>query len=265
MATRLTHAISLAALVGALAVSAAEAQYRRDLASAAAVKASPALPPTSTFPVQLVLDDDQAESTFGVVDGGGDARQFLWLNAFSPVTGFQLQQIWVLFPAGQGIAPGDPIELVVYFDNDADPSTGATLVTVQAETVQFANGNDFSIYDLDTPVLVPSGTDVLIGVVNRFTSASVPSTTEPAALDTTASQGRSWVAVWTGDPPSPPTLPADSLNALIDDIRQGGGNFMIRAFGNDDAALFAVPALDGVGLAALALILAAFACWFVRR
>ncbi len=86
----------------------------------------PPLPPTSTFPVQLVLDDDTADGSFGVATQ--TARQFLWFNRFSPAAGFHLEEVWVLFPSGANMAAGGAVQIAIYEDPDGDPTNGATLL-----------------------------------------------------------------------------------------------------------------------------------------
>ena len=49
-------------------------------------------------------------------------------------------------------------------------------------------------------------------------------------MDTTASQGRSWLAVWTSDPADPPVLPADSIYQTIDGFEVVRTHFYRREF-----------------------------------
>ena len=221
--------------------------------------AQPPPPPSSSYPLQLVLDDNSDEGAFGFTSGQS-AQQFMWFNRFSvPVGGYELQQIWVLFPSGPAITVGAPVELAVYIDSDTDPSNGAGLVASFNATVHAADDVNFSIYTLPQPVLLAYPATVLVGVIPRFIVTGSTPPTNPAAVDTTSSQGRSWIAVWSGDPPDPPTLPPDVLIARLDDgLQPGGGNWMIRAFGAP-LATTAVPALDAPLLAMLALLLVLFA------
>ncbi len=77
--------------------------------------------------------------------------------------------------------------------------------------------------------------------------AGVPASTNPAAIDTTSPQGRSWYATWIADPPDPPALPSDDVTALIDPFV--AGNWMIRAGGLVEAA--GIPSQTPVGIAIL--------------
>jgi hypothetical protein len=193
------------------------------------LQALPPLPDPGVFPVQLVLDDDSAEGVFGFF--GTTARQFLCFNQFANPGPFTLEEIWVLFPSNENVPLGGDVQLVVYLDADGDPSNGANLLATYDETIQATDGNTFSVYPLSPPLEVDAAGDVLIGVINRFFKTGVTSPpTQPAALDTTMSQNRSWFALWDGDPPDPPQL----ATADVVDVLDGAvsGNFMIRGFGS---------------------------------
>lgn len=226
--------------------------------------AAPPLPPLGQFPVQLVLDDDMAENSTGVL-GGGAAKQFLWFNRFASPGQFRLEQVWVLFPPGPNMAVGASVQLAIYHDPDGNPANGANLLATFNETIQVLDGVTFSIYDLAPAVTVPSGGDVLIGVVDRFVVSGVTTATFPAAVDTTLSQQRSWIVAWIADPPASPTLPSDGSMFLLDDLLPSiAGNWMIRGFGSRPPNLD-IPVLDSSGLIALALLLAAGGLLGLRR
>jgi hypothetical protein len=227
-----------------------------------ATSAVPPLPDPEVFPVQFVLDDDGAEGAIGVTSGQF-AQQFLWFNRFTTPEPMQLEEVWVLFPAASGVAVGDAVEIVVFGDVDANPANGATLRLSLPTTVQAVDGNTFSIYPLGAPLSF-SGGDVLIGVVPRFITSGVTPPTTPAAIDTTSDNASSWIAVWNADPPSPVTLPADNQTILIGTAVPGGGNWMIRGFGND-ASVLEIPTLGVAGLVALAMLLGAVSVLVVRR
>jgi len=216
-------------------------------------------PPLPPYPIQLIVDDDTPEGVFGV--GAQTAQQFLWFNRFANPGPFRLDEIWVLFPAGAGTAVGDEVQLAVYLDPDGDPSNGADLLTTVTESVQAVDGSTFSVYPLGSPLTIVTSGDILIGVVDRFVESGVTPPTAPASMDTTASQGRSWLAVWTGDPPDPPLLPPDGVITPIDTFQPG--NWMIRGFGSR-AQPPAVPVVDGRGILLLVLLLSA-AGWVVVR
>jgi hypothetical protein len=227
-------------------------------------QALPPVPPDYTL--QLMIDDDSSESDLGVVTSNGAGKQFLWFNQFA-TTGFpiQIEEIWVLFPPGDNISVGNQVQLVVFSDPDLDPSNGATFIAGYDVTIQVVDGVTFSVYEIDPPLQIDTEGDVLVGVVNRFVTSGVTSTTQPAAIDTTASQGRSWLAIWNSDPPDPPTLPADGLNDLVD--RFEPGNWMIRAFGEatQPQPLPAIPTMGRAGLVVLVVLLAVAGAIFIRR
>jgi hypothetical protein len=254
------------ALAAAGAIPAAAVEPTCELRAAGPVEeALPPLPPTSELPVQLVLDDDTLEAAFGI-QGGGFARQFLWFNRFaSPGGPFRLTEVWVLFPSGAEVPVGATIQIVVYHDPDSDPTNGADLLAAFDDTIQAADNNVFSIYPIDSPILVPGGGDVLIGVVPRYLGSGMTPPTAPASLDLTATAGRSWFGVWSGDPPDPPELPTDFLMAVIDDFTPpAAGNWMIRGFGVPPSVV-EIPALAPAALAALAVLLALAGAVALRR
>ncbi len=213
--------------------------------------------------VDLILDDGSREADIGF--GAAQAFQFMWLNQFSrpPSLAIDLQEIQVLFPPGPDMAAGNEVQLVVYFDADGDPSAGAELLLQFTDEIQAVDGATFSVYQLDPPVRVTEPGDVLIGVVNRWVESGVSPPSRPAALDTTASQGRSWVALWNLDPPLPdPDLPPDLFLDTIDFLEPG--NWMIRGYATR-APIVDVPALGPAGLAMLAVVLALAGGWLLRR
>jgi hypothetical protein len=263
-----TFQVLAAALLAALAQAAGAAAAPGDLDVRFELRPVPdlagPLPALGTFPIQLVLDDGSAEGTVGVSDANG-AREFLWFNRFAwPGEPFDLEEVHVLFPPGVNMTVGDAVQLAVYHDPDGDPSNGADLLATFGETIQAIDGVTFSVYPLAPAVTFTDPGDVLIGVVPRFIAPGDPPT-GPASVDTTASQQRSWIAIWTSDPPDPPELPPDLIIDLIDNIAPAAaGNWMIRGFGGPAPAVV-IPALDGSGLALLALALAAAGFVALRR
>ncbi len=210
-------------------------------------------PPPRVTPIDLEIDDGSWEGTFGV--GAATAQQFLWFNQFSRATDqpFRLEEIQVLFPPGTHMNPGNPVQLVVYVDPDRDPTNGAQLLATYDEAIQSVDGSTFSVYPLDPPVEILAGGDIYLGVVSRFVETGVTSPTSPAAIDSTTSTERSWVAVWTGDPPTVPNLPPDLFLDTVDAFVPG--NWLIRGYGQR-LAVVEIPALDAWGLGILGLLLA---------
>lgn len=243
-------------VVAGLAVAGHAERVRSTPLELEGVDLQPPLPDTATFPEQLVLDDNSAEVAVGVF--GATSRQFLWFNRFT-AGNVELSEIWVFFPSGQGVTAGDDVQIVLYQDGDGDPANGADLLLAFDTTVQVANGTDFSIYPI-APTQVNG--DALVGVIPRFIQSGVTPPVSPAALDTSASQGRSYLAFWLADPPVMPTLPTDDDTVLVDDLVVGGGNWTIRAFGN---SVSDIPVATPAGLAILSLLLAAGAILVLQQ
>jgi len=227
------------------------------------VRADPPLPDLGALPFQLVIDDGVAEGVFGF--SGANARQFLWLNRFANPGRFSLEEIWVLIPSGTNASVGEALQLVVYLDPDGDPANGAQLLGTYDVTIQAVDGATFSIFPLSPRIAIADGGDILIGAVNRYFQTGVdPPPTQPAALDTTASQNRSYFALWAGDAPDPPDL----ASATVVDVLDGAvtGNFLIRGFGTQlPVPLEDAPALGGAGLALLAALLGLAGAVLLRR
>ena len=195
------------------------------------------------IPTQLLLDDGSWESTVTF-----PGQQFLWFNQFDlDRFAFELEEVLVLFPSGAGVSVGDAVQIAVWHDPDDDPTNGADLITTIDTTVQSVNGTTFSVYPLATPPVTPFGGNILVGVINRYVVGGMPAATSPAAIDTTSSQGRSWYATWTTDPPDPPTLPSDDDTAPIDQFLPG--NWMIRA--NGQLIGRSIPSQTPTGIALL--------------
>jgi hypothetical protein len=114
-------------------------------------------------------------------------------------------------------------------DGDGDPGTGAQFLYDQTVTVQYNDNVTWNIYTLASPVQLNGPGDVLVGVVNRSGASGVLD--YPASIDTDASQQRSWVGIYSaGNPPEPPTLPADAGWGTIDSMGFAG-NWTLRASG----------------------------------
>lgn len=187
---------------------------------------------TPQGPVNLQVDDGAAEDSIGLTDGG----QFIWMNRFTPAAAdfpFELEQISILWPSGQ-MAAGSAVELVVYQDTDGDGDPNdAQLMKTYNVTIQNVNGTTWDNYTLPETVLLGGPGDVLIGAINRWNTGAVE---YPANIDQTASQGRSWVGIWTTYPPEPPVLPPDSDFGTIDSMGLAG-NWLIRASGSTAAGV----------------------------
>ncbi len=179
-----------------------------------------------TGPVELELDDGSPETSIGI----GGTWEFVFVNRFTPDPSFfplNITEVSVFFPSFGLVNVGDNMELVLYENTSGnfDPANGANFLASFPVTVQSLD--QWDSFTLPYPVTFYGPGDVIVGVV----ALEVPGTSYwPAALDTTASQQRSWAGWWlTAPPPEPPLLPPDDTWMLIDDFM--AGNWLIRASG----------------------------------
>jgi hypothetical protein len=187
---------------------------------------------------KLKLDDGKADFVVALTDATASRTfQVVVLNRFTPTSNrlpFQLDIVQILFPktcqAGDtGLRAGMPFEALVYLDpsGSGDPAN-AMLAARQPFEVQ-PSDTEFQRIRLDTPVTVTSG-DVWVGYTNTFT-ATDSRLIYHAALDTSSSQGRSWIfyngvgSNFDGD-----VLVNAQFRRLIDE-EGAPGNWMIRAKG----------------------------------
>ncbi len=180
--------------------------------------------------VELIVDDGTRENGIGI----GGTLEFLWLNRFTPDPDsfpFNLDQVQIYFTAEDMVNIGDEIRIVVYENvtANADPAVGSNFLYSYDTTVQ-ALGT-WNLFDLPEPVELNGPGDVLVGLIGL----EVPGSSYwPAAIDQTATQGRSWAGWWTSSPPPvPPTLPPTEDWTLIDAYFPG--NWMVRGMGSSAA------------------------------
>ncbi len=180
--------------------------------------------------VELILDDGSRENGVGI----GGTKEFIWVNRFTPPADafpFNLDQVQIYFTADDMVAVGHDIRIVVYENiaGNSDPAVGSNFLYSFDTTVQ-ALGT-WNMFDLPEPVELNGPGDVIVGVIGL----EVPGTSYwPAALDETATQGRSWAGWWVATPPPvPPTLPPDEDWTLIDAYFPG--NWMVRGMGSSAA------------------------------
>jgi subtilisin-like proprotein convertase family protein len=218
------------------AAAAASAPTGAGSSVALTLESTPARGPTAAAPaplspdepVELILDDGTHENNIGI----GGNWEMIFVNHFSPDAGifpFDLNEIQIYFDGGTVVA-GDDIILVVYQDADGDPSNGAEWLASYPTTVQAVD--TWNSFTLSTPVTFAAPTDVLIGAI----ALELPGVSYyPAAIDTTASQMRSWAGWWSvSPPPDPPTLPPDDTWMLIDGYLPG--NWLVRGYGEYEPA-----------------------------
>ncbi len=179
-------------------------------------------------PVSLVLDDGSRENALGLTAGG----QFVWLNRFTPTEyPIALDTIDVLFGADVGVSVGELFDVYLYADTDGDgdPGTGATYIGGSTgNAVAAVDDVTWTTVTLSPALDFAGPGDVIVALVNR--TAGVAAGAFPAALDQTASQGRSWIGIYSATPGNPPTLPADAAWGIVDSFGFAG-NWMVRASG----------------------------------
>ncbi len=140
---------------------------------------------------------------------------------------YRVESVRVLWPNGEDVVVGDTADVYLYTDTDGDhsPATGAVFRTaLENVTAQFVDGVTFSEYELPEDLEVEGCPDLVVALVNTGMTGDA----YPAALDTTAPQGRSWAGLYDGPVPRPPPLPAP-IFGQIGELAPGDGNFTIRA------------------------------------
>src|SRR5436190_3996308 len=196
-------------------------------------------------PVNFQLDDNSAEDSIGWNYVNSDrSSAAIWLNRFTPTTPYYpitLENISILWP-GSGAGPllGREIRLLVYVDVDAnnDPSN-AVLVYQSVQTIQIANWVEWQTYSVNVPISLPG--DIYIGFESKYGETAPSPRTYPAALDTTTTQARSWIAAKnTGDVPDINNLGQNDTLDLIDYFGYAG-NWMVRASGHDALVFTPTP------------------------
>jgi hypothetical protein len=176
--------------------------------------------------IELVLDDGSVETAIGI----GGTWEFIYLNRFTPDGAdfpFYIEEVSVYFPSFGAVQVGDEMILALYENTSGNPDPAVDSNYLASFPVTVQELNTWNSYMLPTPIYYFGPGDVLVGVV----ALETPGTSYwPAALDTTASQQRSWAGWWLDSPPpDPPLLPPDDTWMMIDVFM--AGNWMIRGSG----------------------------------
>ena len=182
-----------------------------------------AQPAASKEVVELILDDGSAEDAIGLTNGG----EFLWVNRFTPDPDqfpFTLNRVETWWLAN--VNATDKMRIIIYQNTTGatDPASGAEFLYQQDVTATASE--TWVSYDLDEPVVFEGPGDVIIGLVNLETRTGI----YPATIDENSAKGRSWIGIYSGNVPNPPTLPPDYM---WDELTAVGfpGNFVIRGYG----------------------------------
>ena len=190
-------------------------------------------------PITFQLDDGSSENSIGFGTASSESAA-LWLNRFTPPAGsypLTLNSVQIYWPTSpQGPLTGLPVKILVYYDADgnADPSNAVKLSETDGT---IAGENQFQTYPISANVAGPGG-DLYIGFEDFWAEPGYTPKLYPAAIDTTATQDRSWViAMGSGAAPDRDNLANNDQMGTIDDLSGGAltGNWMIRASGDTGA------------------------------
>jgi hypothetical protein len=176
----------------------------RMLRAGATVHSHPApwspMAPDGSFTFQA--DDGSYENGIAWTDAGGTTQNTsLWLNRYAATAAMTIDTVSIEWPgatAADGDVTGKSVNLVAYFDADADgdPSNATRLGSNTPITI---NGPDaFETYP--TNFVVPAAGDVYLGFVDSFAAGGTTPPLYSAALDTAGDPNVGWVAAMsTGD------------------------------------------------------------------
>jgi len=258
-----------AALALAPAAFAAEPMALRP--NPAAVGGGPADGPTGG-PV-FILDDGTYENSIGLTNQVTN-NSAVFLNRFTPATYPEtIDIVQILWPTSTDALRnlvGDTVTILIYTDTDGDGNAANAVLSYQESfVIGIQDGTTFENYDLTgNPTFAGPG-DLYIGYRDDWNLGGATAANFPAALDQTASQGRSWVAgnTATGVDVDINNLGANTLIGIVDNFGLPG-NWMIRAVGGVvyvPPVTQEIPTASTLGLAALALLLAGAAFVAFRR
>lgn len=186
-------------------------------------------------PVNYVLDDGSADNTIGL-NTGPTANQFLWFNRFQvdptdlPLRVDQVQVFWSNLGANPPVV-GNAFSIHIYSDADNNPANGSTHVISQAVNIGVVV-SAFDVHNITAAPAIPSGVNLLVGLVDRWVTTGVSPMQFPAAIDQTDPDNvRSWVGSDTsGTMANPPVMPTNGLFNTIDSFGALlAGDWMIRA------------------------------------
>lgn len=170
----------------------------------------------------LVLDDGTAE--YGIARG---ENHMLCLNRFTPETeGYLLAEVAFQLYMALDTPPAVSCDVFVWGDDNSDPADGATLLA-SVRNITSSPASQWTTVQLDSPVWIESGRDILLGI---FLPHNYFSFNSSFSLDTDTPQHRSYLAAFAdGSFADNPTLPLDSPAYPLEPVDTIiSGNFLIR-------------------------------------
>ena len=185
-----------------------------------------AQPVASKEVVELIVDDGSVDDAIGI----GGAHPFIYVNRFTPTAEqypFTLNRVDAYWWPDGGVAAGQAFRIIIYKNTSGNDNPAIGGEFVYQQDIIANDINAWESYELDEPITFEGPGDVIIGLAALHLPGS---SYWPAAIDTTASKARSWVGWYSGNVPTPPTLPPDEAWDKIDTLGFPG-NWMIRGYG----------------------------------
>ena len=185
-----------------------------------------AQPVASKAVVELIVDDGSVDDAIGI----GGAHPFIYVNRFTPTAEqypFTLNRVDAYWWPDGGVAAGQAFRIIIYKNTSGNDNPAIGGEFVYQQDIIANDINAWESYELDEPITFEGPGDVIIGLAALHLPGS---SYWPAAIDTTASKARSWVGWYSGNVPTPPTLPPDEAWDKIDTLGFPG-NWMIRGYG----------------------------------
>lgn len=189
-----------------------------------------AAPWSATEGFMYALDDGVYEMAVGFGTEAG-----IWLNRYSLIEAQTINSVSILWPKPPegGSTVGLPVNLVAYYDADADGNPVNSVRLGGDHVVSIGALDTFETYPTD--FVVPGPGDVYIGMVEHWAMNGYPYPLPAVALDSTTYRAASYVSLNFPDPNTPPHLNLDDLSANQATALLGalglGGNFTFRATG----------------------------------
>jgi hypothetical protein len=182
-----------------------------------------------------VADDGSYETSASL---NNQTSQFaaVWINRFAPPPGtgaYTIDSISIDWPnaaTAAGDLSGKSIDLVAYYDADADGNPSNAVRLGSDDVIMIGGPDVFENYSTDFSV--PGDGDVYIGFVDAFASGGVSPILFPAALDSSGDPAVGWVSgKSTSADADINTLANNDLTGTISNLSNGAlaGVWMIRS------------------------------------